>query len=161
MKGAAALTFRRATRDDLPFIIGLYAADEAGGHGDSWNEINRPIYEAAFAALQSQPRDALMVIEADGEKVGTFLLTILPGLTGRGATHVQLRSVQIRSQDRSRGIGAHMLAYVEEFAHSHNATSIDLMSNNARLNAHRFYERHGYIKSHAGFKKKLAPRADG
>lgn len=155
MSGAEPITFRRAKLHDLPFIIGLYEADEKGHHGDAWNEDNRPAYEAAFAAIQSQPRDALMVIEADGEKVGTFLLTWLPGLTGRGASHLQLRSVQIRSDYRSRGIGAQMLAYVEDYARTQGATMIEFMSNKTRHDAHRFYERHGYIKSHAGFKKKL------
>lgn len=159
MTGAAKLHFRRATQNDLPFIIGLYEADDHANHhskhGDHWSEGNRAHYEKAFAAITLNPRDALMIIEHRGEAVGTFLLTLLPGLTGRGATHLQLRAVQIRSDQRSQGIGAAMLAFVDAYAREHGATLIELMSNLTRTGAHRFYTRHGYSQSHAGFKKKL------
>jgi GNAT superfamily N-acetyltransferase len=44
---------------------------------------------------------------------------------------------------------------VEDYARGHGASQIELTSNNTRLDAHRFYERNGFAKSHAGFKKKL------
>lgn len=150
-----ALRFRRALRSDLPVIICLYADDDRGGHGDAWNETNRPAYEAAFDEITGHPRDALMVIEKDGVVIGTFLLTLLPGLTGRASRRLQLRSVEVRADLRSQGIGAHMLAFVEDYARTHGAVMIELTSNNTRPEAHRFYERHGYAKSHAGFKKKV------
>ena len=135
-----ALRFRRALRSDLPVIIGLYADDDRGGHGDAWNETNRPAYEAAFDEITGHPRDALMVIEKDGVVVGTFLLTLLPGLTGRASRRLQLRSVEVRADLRSQGIGAHMLAFVEDYARTHGAVMIELTSNNTRPEAHRFYE---------------------
>lgn len=150
-----ALTFRRAARADLPIIVGLYADDDKGGHGDDWNEATRPHYEAAFAEIDSNPRDRLMVIESDGAVVGTFLLTLLPGLTGRATKRLQLRSVEVAAALRSQGIGARMLAYVEEFARAQGAGLIELTSNDSRPDAHRFYLRNGYTKSHAGFKKKV------
>lgn len=152
---AHALKFRRASRDDLPVIVGLYADDDKGGHGDAWTEANRPSYEAAFDEIAANPRDALMVIETDGAVVGTFLLTLLPGLTGRATRRLQLRSVEVRADLRSQGIGAQMLAFVEDYAREHEAALIELTSNNTRPDAHRFYERNGYMKSHAGFKKKM------
>lgn len=155
MSGRDALSFRRATRADLPIIVGLYADDDKGGHGDAWTDETRPSYEAAFAEIDSNPRDALMVIEMGGEVIGTFLLTLLPGLTGRASKRLQLRSVEVAAALRSRGIGAQMLAYVEDYAKAHGAALIELTSNNARPDAHRFYERNGYAKSHAGFKKKV------
>ena len=155
MKGSDSLIFRRATHADLPVIIGLYADDDRGGHGDGWNDANRPAYEAAFAEINANPRDALMVIEQDGVVVGTFLLTLLPGLTGRATRRLQLRSVEVAAPLRSRGIGARMLAFVEEYAKRKGATLIELTSNNTRSDAHRFYERNGYTKSHSGFKKKV------
>ncbi len=155
MVDRAALHFRGATRADLPIIVGLYADDDKGGHGDAWNETNRPVYEATFDEIAANPRDSLMVIEKDGAVIATFLLTLLPGLTGRAARRLQLRSVEVRADLRSQGIGAHMLAYAEDYARSHGAAMIELTSNNARPDAHRFYERNGYTKSHAGFKKKL------
>jgi GNAT superfamily N-acetyltransferase len=63
--------------------------------------------------------------------------------------------VEVRADLRSQGVGAHMLAFVEDYAKAHGVAQIELTSNNTRLDAHRFYERNGYTKSHAGFKKKV------
>lgn len=146
---------RDARPDDLPAVVGLHAADAVGGHGDVWTEETRPLYEAAFRRLVDHPDHAVFVAEHEGAVVGSFILSILPGLTGRGAVHAELRSVQVRAELRSLGIGARMVAHAEAEARRRGASVIELTSNLKRLDAHRFYERLGYAKSHAGFKKRL------
>jgi GNAT superfamily N-acetyltransferase len=148
---------REATPADLEAIVRLHEADAVGGHGDVWTEENRSAYEAAFHALAAHPDHRLHVAEEGGRIVGTFLLSFLPGLTGIGALHAELRAVQVRSDLRSQGIGARMVAFAEAEARRRGAAVIELTSNLKRVEAHRFYERLGYAKSHAGFKKKLGP----
>ena len=126
-----------------------------GGHGDSWTEENRPAYEAAFAQIAVSPRDHLYVAVLGREIVGTFQLSIVPALTSRGQVRAVLWSVQVRSDQRSRGIGAQMVAFAEAQAKARGAAILQLTSNKTRPDAHRFYERLGYAKSHEGFKKKL------
>jgi GNAT superfamily N-acetyltransferase len=87
--------------------------------------------------------------------VGTFQLTFIPNLTGRGALRVKVESVKVGEALRSRGIGAQMMAFAEEIARARGARLLELTSNGTRLDAHRFYERLGYERSHFGFKKKL------
>lgn len=151
------LAIRKATRADVEAIVRLHEADALAGHGDAWTETNRPAYEAAFDTLAAHPDHALYVAEAEEGVVGTFLLSFLPGLTGVGALHAELRAVQVRGDLRSRGIGARMVAFAEAEARRRGARVVELTSNLKRLDAHRFYERLGYAKSHAGFKKKLGP----
>ncbi len=146
---------RDARPDDLSAVVGLHAADAVGGHGDVWTEETRPLYEAALRRLVDHPDHAVFVAEHEGAVVGSFILSILPGLTGRGAVHAELRSVQVRAELRSLGIGARMVAHAEAEARRRGASVIELTSNLKRLDAHRFYERLGYAKSHAGFKKRL------
>ncbi len=152
----AAIAIRPAVEDDLPAIVALHAADGTGGHGDAWTPQSEADYRAAFATLRAHPDHELCVAERDGVVVGTFLLSLLPGLTGRGLLHAQLRSVQVRSDLRSLGIGARMVAWAEERARAAGAGVMELTSNLKRVDAHRFYERNGYARSHAGFKKRLA-----
>ena len=150
-----ALTLRLAKRDDLPALVGLHAADGLGGHGDVWNAETQPLYEAAFAEIAAHPDHHLYVALSGGQVVGTFMLSRLPGLTGRGIPHVELRSVQVDQTKRSMGIGAFMVAFAEQEAQRMGAAGLELTSNLKRVDAHRFYERLGFAKSHAGFKKKF------
>lgn len=152
---AAAVVIDIAAEDDLPAIVALHAADAVGGHGDAWMAETGADYRAAFATIRAHPDHALYVARRDGAVVGTFLLSFLPGLTGRGMLHAQLRAVQVRADLRSLGIGARMVAFAEAEARARGAGVVELTSNLSRTHAHRFYERLGYAKSHAGFKKRL------
>lgn len=149
------LLIRRARPADLEAIIRLHEEDELGAHGDAWVPENVPAYEAAFAAIAGNPNNLLFVAESAGAVVGTFQLTFISNLTGRGALRVKVESVKVRGADRSRGIGARMMAHAEEVARERGAGLLELSSNKTRKDAHRFYERIGYARSHEGFKKRL------
>jgi GNAT superfamily N-acetyltransferase len=148
------ILIREAEPGDLEAIVRLHEADALGGHGDAWNEANEPRYRAAFQAIQASNANALYVAIEDGV-AGTFQLTIIPGLVGRGRTRAKLESVQVRVDQRSQGIGAAMVAFAEACARELGAETLELTSNKTRTDAHRFYERLGYAQSHAGFKKVL------
>lgn len=149
------LTIREAEASDLEAIIRLHEEDELGSHGDAWTPENRPAYEAAFAAIAQSPENSLFVALDGKEVVGTFQLTFIPNLTGRGALRVKVESVKVKGARRSGGIGGLMMAFVEEEALRRGARLLELSSNKTRTKAHRFYERLGFSRSHEGFKKKL------
>jgi GNAT superfamily N-acetyltransferase len=153
------LEFREARAEDLEAIIRLHEEDALGAHGDVWSPETRPAYEAAFAAIARSPDNMLFVALEGGEVVGTFQLTFIPNLTGRGALRVKVESVKVKSARRSGGIGGRMIAYAEEVARTRGASAMELTSNKVRKDAHRFYERLGFSRSHEGFKKKLGPLA--
>lgn len=149
------LEIREARPDDLEAIVRLHEEDALGSHGDAWRPENRAAYEAAFAAIAASRDNTLFVAETAGRVVGTFQLTFIPNLTGRGALRVKVESVKVGDALRSRGIGAQMMAFAEEIARARGARLLELTSNGTRRDAHRFYERLGYERSHFGFKKKL------
>lgn len=149
------LTIREAQADDLEAIIRLHEEDSLGSHGDAWLPETRPAYEAAFAAIAASPENTLYVAESEGRVMGTFQLTFIPNLTGRGATRVKVESVKVAAALRSQGLGARMMAFAEAEARTRGARSMELTSNKRRTDAHRFYERLGFARSHEGFKKSL------
>jgi len=149
------LSIRRAQAGDLEAIIRLHEEDALGSHGDVWTPETEPAYHAAFAAIMGSADNALFVAEVEGRVVGTFQLTFIPNLTGRGALRVKVESVKVAARLRSRGIGAAMMAHAEEEARARGARLLELSSNKTRTDAHRFYERIGYERSHEGFKKRL------
>jgi GNAT superfamily N-acetyltransferase len=149
------LSIREAGAGDLKAIIRLHEEDELGSHGDAWTPENRPAYEAAFAAIARSPENKLFVAVDGDEIVGTFQLTFIPNLTGRGALRVKVESVKVKAARRSTGIGERMMVFIEEQARLGGAAMLELSSNKTRKDAHRFYERLGFLRSHEGFKKKL------
>jgi GNAT superfamily N-acetyltransferase len=149
------LVFREAGEADLEAVVGLHALDLIGAHGDAWTPEHRPAYERAFATIASHPDHTLFVGEIEGRVVATFLLSLLPGLTSHGATHAELRSVQVHPDMRSRGLGAALVAFAETEARRRGASKMTLVSSLRRVDAHRFYQRLGFARSHAGFSKSL------
>jgi GNAT superfamily N-acetyltransferase len=150
-----SLAIREAEAADLEAIVRLHEEDSLGSHGDAWLPVTKAAYEAAFAAIARSPDNQLFVA-CDGERVvGTFQLTFIPNLTGRGALRVKVESVKVAAARRSQGIGAEMMAHAEAIARARGARLLELTSNGKRADAHRFYERIGYEQSHKGFKKRL------
>lgn len=149
------LVIREAREEDVPALAALFAADEIGGHGDTTDEAALPDYLAAFRAIAMSPNETLYVAELDGTVVGTFQTAVLTKLVGRGAVSMVIEAVQTREDMRGRGIGAIMIRYCIEEARKRRLSTVQLTSNAARIDAHRFYERLGFEKRHFGFRMKL------
>ena len=152
---ADTLTFRDAAAADLPTIVAMLAEDQIGGRRDDPSEPLDPAYLAAFGAIDAAPRERLIVAELDGRVVGTMQLTLLPGLNNRGAWRGQIESVRVAGDRRSMGLGARMIGWALDWFRRNDCFMAQLTSNNDRVAAHRFYERLGWKRSHAGFKIEL------
>ena len=145
------LAFRDANRTDLPAIVTLLAED------DFWagREITDPArFEAAFDAIAGSDTH-LIVGERGDTVVATYQLILIRGLSSRAALRAQVEAVRVASALRGQGLGAHHMEDAEARARAAGATLMQLTSDARRTDAHRFYERLGYARSHAGFKKPL------
>jgi len=149
------ILIRRAREADLAALIALFAADDLGGHGDTTDQSAFEDYLKAFHVIDASQNEQLFVAEADGEVVGTFQLVFTRTLSGRGSLSMIIEAVQTRADQRGKGIGAQMIGYAIEEARRRDCRLVQLTSNASRTDAHRFYERLGFAKSHAGFKMKL------
>lgn len=146
---------RTAERGDVAAIAAMFAQDTLGGHGDSAEPADLPLYLAAFDRIAESSNDALHVAVLGGEVVGTFQTTLITSLTGKGASSLTIEAVHTRGDMRGRGIGQAMINHAIAQATNKGARLVQLMSNAARTDAHRFYESLGFSRSHAGFKIKL------
>jgi GNAT superfamily N-acetyltransferase len=146
---------RRAHEEDLSAIVAMFADDQKGGHGDTTDPEAYEDYLRAFHMIDASANEQLFVAELDGEVVGTFQLLYTRTLTSRGSLSMIIEAVQTRSDMRSRGIGGRMIDYAVQEARRHDCQLAQLTSNTVRTDAHRFYERQGFAKTHTGFKMKL------
>ena len=152
---AGALVIEPARPEDLPAIVAIFATDSLGGHGDTTDPAAFPGYEAAFAAIAASTSTDLYVGRLDGRVVATYQLVVVSGIAGRGAGRAIIEGVQVAPDVRGRGIGAALVAHAEGEARARGAATLALTSNAARADAHRFYERLGFARTHVGFKKPL------
>jgi GNAT superfamily N-acetyltransferase len=149
------LQIREASENDLEAIIALFVDDPLGGHGDTMDLEARPKYHAAYARISASVSETLYVAEVDGEVVGTFQTMITTTMTALGSSNMIIEAVQTRADMRGRGIGAAMIGFAVDRARADDMRLVQLTSNAARKDAHRFYERLGFAPSHLGFKLKL------
>ncbi len=152
------LTFRDAAPADIPVIIGLSHAGDARGKDTPPLDpatLGDPRYRAAFDEITADPKHHLIVAEKNGEVVGTIQLSFIPGMPNFGMKRGLLENVHIRSDQRGSGLGTEMVTWAIERCREAGCGVVQLTSNKLRLDAHRFYEKLGFAKTHEGFKLKL------
>jgi GNAT superfamily N-acetyltransferase len=146
-------TIRRARRQDVAAIVRLLADDVLGAGRETAGD---SAYEAAFDEIDADPHQYLAVINvAQGEIVGTFQLTLIPGLARGGSKRLQIEAVRLASSTRGGGLGAAMFAWAHDYGRQHGCALAQLTTDKERTDAHRFYERLGYTATHEGYKLPL------
>lgn len=158
------VSIRRATVDDLDDLMVLLSDDPvSASRGDVASVADRPAYQAALEQIVVDPSNELLLViggghgENAGRVVGTMQLTRIPGMARRGSTRLLVEAVRVSSDLRSSGIGSAMMRWVTDVsAPALGAGLVQLTSDAARVDAHRFYERLGFVASHVGFKYRVA-----
>jgi GNAT superfamily N-acetyltransferase len=147
------VVIRRATAADVPGIVSLLTDDEIGAAREAPSDLTP--YRTAFAAIDSDPNQLLVVAERNGELVGTLQLTIIPGLSRIGSRRSLVEAVRVSASARGIGLGTTMMEWAIEESRARGCSIVQLTSDKARVDARRFYERLGFTASHEGFKLRL------
>jgi ribosomal protein S18 acetylase RimI-like enzyme len=79
-------------------------------------------------------------------------VTFIPGLTRGGAWRAQVEAVRVDERLRGRGLGTRLMQEAIALANKRGCRLVQLTSDKSRADAHRFYERLGFARSHDGFK---------
>jgi GNAT superfamily N-acetyltransferase len=147
--------FRTARVTDLPDIVELLADDELGGQRET---VGLPLdgrYVGAFNAIEAD-RNQLLVVAVDRKiMVGTLQLSFIPGIARHGAWRGQIEAVRVAKSSRSKGVGKQMLQWAIDACRARGCSLVQLTTDKSRSDAHRFYERLGFVASHEGYKLTL------
>ncbi len=123
---------RRATESDVEPIVALMSGDQLRDEVDWVDAECRARHLAAFEAIDAQHSELLcVVLDSLGAVVATMQLTFLQGL------------------------GSAMIQWAVAEAGRHGVSLLQLTSDNARVDARRFYQRLGFSQSPTGFKLQL------
>ncbi|WP_460067640.1 N-acetyltransferase family protein [Streptomyces sp. YKOK-I1] len=147
------LDIRAAVAEDIPAIVALLADDPLGAQRESPDDLTP--YRSALERLTADPNQRLVVAVREGRVVGTLQLTVIPGLSRRGATRSVIEGVRVHADERGGGLGTQFIEWAIEESRRENCQLVQLTSDVTRTDAHRFYERLGFVASHVGFKLQL------
>ncbi|MFJ4785972.1 GNAT family N-acetyltransferase [Streptomyces sp. NPDC088794] len=147
------LEIRPATADDVPVIVAMLADDPLGAQRESPDD--PAPYLAAWERIAADPNQHLVVAVREDRVVGTLQLTVIPGLSRRGATRSIIEGVRIHADERGSGLGTQLIEWAVDESRRQNCQLVQLTSDSTRTDAHRFYERLGFTASHVGFKLQL------
>ena len=143
---------RRAKIDDLKEIVSLLADDKLGRTREQAGSEVAQEYLDAFAKIDSDPNQYLMVLENDFEVIGTCHLTLMPSLTFSGSTRLQIEAVRVDRRIRGQNLGQQMIEFAINWGKEYGATIIQLTTNKERPDAFRFYEELVFKATHEGMK---------
>jgi ADP-ribose pyrophosphatase YjhB (NUDIX family)/GNAT superfamily N-acetyltransferase len=155
---AHPVVLRRAFAADVPAVVALLADDPLGAQREAG--VDDAAYADAFARIDADPGELLVVADAGGDVVGTLQLSFLPSLSRGGALRAQVEAVRVSSSRRGGGLGRAMLQWAVEESRRRGCAVVQLTTDKSRVDAHRFYAGLGFTASHEGFKMLLAPEHD-
>ena len=150
------MILRRAKREDVPAIVGLLQEDFLGAAREVPKGAPLPdSYLRAFDAIDRTPDVELLVADEDGRVIGCFQMTALTYLSYRGSRAALIENVHVAAGARNRGVGREMMLGALARAREKGCSRVQLTTNKARTDAHRFYERLGFRATHEGMKLSL------
>ncbi|UUU32646.1 GNAT family N-acetyltransferase [Streptomyces sp. CA-210063] len=147
------LEIRPATKVDVPEIVAMLADDPLGAQRESPDDLAP--YFTALEHLRGDPNQHVVVAVREGRVVGTLQLTIIPGLSRRGATRSIIEGVRVHVDERGSGLGTQLIEWAIGASRHRGCQLVQLTSDATRTDAHRFYERLGFEATHVGFKRPL------
>ena len=146
------IVFRPAKRRDLPAIVRMLADDPLGAKREVDSDPLPASYESAFAAIDADSNNELVVAEYRSEPVGVFQITFIPYLTYQGGWRALIEGVRVAGTHRSSGIGRLLIRRAIDRARERGCVLAQLTTDKSRPEALSFYERLGFVASHEGLK---------
>lgn len=149
------ISIRRARAEDLPAIVRLLADDPLGRTRERDEHPLPAAYGAAFAEIEAQAGNQVLVAVVGDAVIGCLQLTFIPGLARLGARRAQIEGVRVAASRRGERIGERLFEEAIARARAAGCTLVQLTTDASRPDAHRFYERLGFTASHVGMKLAL------
>jgi len=146
------IIIRLATKQDVTAIVRLLADDILGAQRERYLEPLPAEYYAAFAAINADSNNFLIVSEIDNKIIGTLQLTYITYLTYIGGTRALIEAVRVDNEYRGKGVGKTMLNWAISKAKKDGCHLMQLTTDKKRPEALEFYTKLGFTASHEGLK---------
>jgi GNAT superfamily N-acetyltransferase len=142
-----ALTIRPPTAADGSVVASLL--DELG------YPTTADAIPARLQRLAADPRAAILLAERHGEALG--LITVhLRDTINHAEPLAQITALVVAERARGHGVGGALVAAVERWARQQGARRVVVSTALERADAHRFYERLGFVHTGRRYARSLA-----
>lgn len=153
MASKAQVIIRPARKGDVARIVELMQDLTITSSTVEANGASTPAdYEKVFEHIERDPKHHLLVVEVDGEVVGSGDLLIVPNLSHRGLPWAVVENVIVDEPVRRQGVARELMKHMIELAQRSGCYKIGLSSNKKRHEAHRFYESLGFQQYGFGYR---------
>lgn len=140
------VVLRRATLADAKQVaVLLTELGYPSTENDARDRLSRSLDSTTSCCLVAQDAD---------DVVGLMSAELVPYFP-TGTTICRLAALVVSSNHRGGGIGEKLLAAAADYAREHHCSGVEITSAERRVDAHRFYERHGYPKTSFKFFRPL------
>ena len=132
--------------------MALFADDELGRKREDPSLPLNENYVKAFAAIDGDDNQHVLVAELAGEVVGILQITFIQYLSRRGSMRGVVESVRVSSGLRGGGIGSKLMQEAIEICRKQGCYLVQLTTDRQRERTRKFYETLGFETSHHGMK---------
>jgi GNAT superfamily N-acetyltransferase len=137
-------------------MVAMLADDVLGAARERPGPPHDRAYDDAFAAIQADPNQLILVAEVDGQVAAMLQLSFIPGLSRLGMWRGQIESVRVAASHRGEGLGRRLLEHAIDMCRERGCGLVQLTTDKAREDARRFYGSLGFTASHEGMKLSLS-----
>lgn len=157
----------KATAEHLPAVIALM--DDKPGFRTSQRLIaddhiaedgpDPASYAAAFAAIDADPNQVLLVGLHDDRVVGVLQLSFATSLVGGGSIRAWITSARL-ADDQKLAVGHQLIQSAVDYAQRRGACIVTLTGDKSRPHVHDLFRRIGFHDTHEGFTMTFASEDD-
>jgi len=144
------ILIREAQKDDLPFVLNLYAQPDM----DKGQVLSVEKAQEIFELFSHYPNYRLFVAVTKNQPeviFGTFALLIMNNLAHMGSSSAIVEDVVVSKNHQGQGIGQMMMLHAMELARNAQCYKLILSSNHKRQRAHDFYRKLGFSEHGLSF----------
>ena len=152
--GPGDVLIRHATEADVSRVVELLVLGALPGIMPDEDPGDAAPYRTALHQIEDAG-GAVLVAQSGHTVVGVCQLIVLRHMQHRGGLCGEIESVHVHPDHRGAGVGSALVRAATDHARSLGCYRVQLTSNAARTDAHRFYDRLGFVPSHLGFKLSL------
>jgi ribosomal protein S18 acetylase RimI-like enzyme len=152
------MNIRQATPADSLLLSSL-SVDVQSLHVEHHPDIfrapqSKDFAKSFFEEALGDSTTSIFIAEDEGESLGYILCNLIERQETPftfAIRYLMIDQISVRPVARGRGVGAELLRRVEELAKEQGVQKIQLGSWDFNIDAHRFFERHGFTKFHYRF----------
>lgn len=153
------LYLRDALESDVDELVHLLLGDKVRDPGFMQSNRDNPNfigdYIDAINEIDATDGNYLLVADLGGQAVAMVQLVTFRHFQHRGGRCAEIESMHVAPEYRDSDIGSQLLEFAASRARDLGCYRMQLTAGAKREHSHRFFQEHGFVPTHVGYKQYL------